>query len=139
MQSSIYCNHLFDFANNNPSNYDRALSLKPFKVHFTQESHEEDFQDRVEMCKTLVPMLENVDIQENIFFSDEAYYLKDKHNVRYWSETNSHVTFEASRKSPKVNAWRAMSKNKIVRISLKMTLLTAKIIYQCFKTILCLK
>jgi DDE superfamily endonuclease/Helix-turn-helix domain (DUF4817) len=94
------------------------LSLKPFKVHFTQELHEEDFQDRVEMCKTLVPMLENVDIQENIFFSDEAtFYLKglvNKHNVRYWSESNPHVTFETARKSEKVNVWCALSKNKII-------------------------
>lgn len=96
----------------------KQLSLKPYKVHFIQELHEEDLQDRVEMCKTLIPMLENVDIQENILFSDEAtFFLKglvNKHNIRYWSESNPHVTVETVMKSPKINVWCALSKNKII-------------------------
>jgi hypothetical protein len=62
------------------------LSLKPYKVQFVQELHEEDLQDRVEMCATLIPMLEN-DIQRNLYFSDEATFylhgLVNKHNIRY--------------------------------------------------------
>ena len=49
------------------------LSLKPYKVQFVQELYE-DMQDRVEMCKTLVPMLEDNQIQQNLFFSDEATF-----------------------------------------------------------------
>ena len=63
------------------------LSLKPYKVQFVQELYEEDMQDRVEMCKTLIPMLEDNQIQQNLFFLDEAtFYLNglvNKHNVRY--------------------------------------------------------
>ncbi|CAM4845930.1 unnamed protein product [Rotaria magnacalcarata] len=94
------------------------LSLKPYKVQFVQKLYEEDMQDRVEMCKTLIPMLEDNHIQQNLFFSDEAtFYLNglvSKHNVRYWSETNPHVTIETVMKSPKLNVWWAMSKNRLV-------------------------
>ena len=42
------------------------LSLKPYKVQFVQELYEEDMQDRVEMCITLIPMLEDNQIQQNL-------------------------------------------------------------------------
>ncbi len=71
------------------------------------------------MCKTLMPMLEDNHIQENLFFSDQAiFYLNgsvNKDNVRYWSEINPHVTIETVMKSPKVNVWCAMSKNELVK------------------------
>ena len=41
------------------------LSLKPYKAQFVQKLYEEDLQDRIEMCETLIPMLEN-DAQGNI-------------------------------------------------------------------------
>ena len=50
------------------------LSLKPYKVQFVQELYEEDMQVRVEMCKTLIPMLEDNQIQQNLFFSDEVTF-----------------------------------------------------------------
>ena len=88
------------------------LSLKPYKVQFVQELYEEDMQDRVEMCKTLIPMLEDNQIQQTLFFSDEAtFYLNglvNKRNVRYWPDTNSHVTIETVMKSLKLNVWCAM-------------------------------
>mgnify|MGYP001047299604 CR=1 FL=1 len=94
------------------------LLLKPYKVQFVQQLYEEDFQDRVEMCKTLISMLANHDIQENLFFSDEATFYLDglvnKHNIRYWSESNPHATIETVMKSPKVNVWCAMSKNQLI-------------------------
>ncbi|CAF4486600.1 unnamed protein product [Rotaria sp. Silwood2] len=90
------------------------LSLKPYKAQFVQQLFEEDMQDRVEMCKTLTPMLEDNHIQQDLFSSDEAtFYLNElvnKHNVRYWCETNPHVTIETVMQSPKVNVWCAMSK-----------------------------
>jgi len=55
-------------------------------------------EDCVEMCQTLIPMLEedDNDMQNNVFFSDEAtFYLNglvNKHNIRYWCETNPYAT-----------------------------------------------
>ncbi|CAF3484969.1 unnamed protein product [Rotaria socialis] len=40
--------------------------------------------------------------------------LVNKHNVRYWPETNPHVTIETVMKSPKLNVWCAISKNQLV-------------------------
>ena len=39
------------------------LSLKLYKVQFVQELYKEDMHDRIEMCKTLIPMLEDNQIQ----------------------------------------------------------------------------
>lgn len=115
------------------------LSMKPYKMQFVQELHEEDLQDRVEMCKTLMPMLQEKDTQENLFFSDEAtFYLQglvNKHNIRYWSETNPHVTIETAMKSAKLNVWCAMSKNHLIGpFFSKRILLTEKVIFQCSRT-----
>ena len=75
-------------------------------------------QDRVEMCKTLIPMLEDNQIQQNLFFSDKATFclngLVNKHNVRYWSDTNPYVTIETVMRSPKLNVCCAMPKNQLV-------------------------
>ena len=63
------------------------LLLKPYKGHFVQQLHEEDFQDQVDMCETLEPMLLNDHNEESFSFSDEAAFhlngLINKHNVRY--------------------------------------------------------
>jgi hypothetical protein len=94
------------------------LSLKPYKMHFVQQLYEEDLQDRIEMCNILKPMLSNKDNEENIFFSDEATFhlngLVNKHNVRYWSESNPFIQIETVMRSPKVNVWCAMSCNRLI-------------------------
>ena len=60
-------------------------------------------------------MLEDKQIQQNLFLSDEAtFYLNglvNKHNVRYWSDTNPHVTIQTVMKSPKLNV---CQKNQLV-------------------------
>ena len=47
---------------------DEYLGLKPFKMQFVQQLYEEDLKHRVNMCITLIPMLQNKTTQENIFF-----------------------------------------------------------------------
>ena len=94
------------------------LSLKPYKVQFVQQLYEEDLQDKVEMCKTLISMLEDSHMQENLFFSDEATFyvggLINKHNIGYWSQTNPHVAIETVMSSPELNVWCGISKNKLL-------------------------
>ena len=41
------------------------LSLKPYKAQFIQKLDDEDFQDRVDMCKTLMSTLEDNGTQES--------------------------------------------------------------------------
>lgn len=94
------------------------LSLKPYKVHFDQKLHGEDFQDRMEMCHTLLPMWRNREIQENVSSSDEAtIYVNgflNKHKIRYWCKTNPHGTLETVMKSPKLSVWCTLSKNQLI-------------------------
>ena len=63
------------------------LLLKLYKRHFVQQLYKEDFQDRVDMCETLEPMLFNDHNEDSFFFSDEAAFhlngLINKHNVKY--------------------------------------------------------
>jgi hypothetical protein len=94
------------------------LLLKPYKVQFVQQLYEEDCQDRVEMCNILLPLLTDNNNKGNIFFSDEAAFhlngLVNKHNVRYWSEENPHVTIKTVMQSPKINVWCAMSETRLI-------------------------
>ena len=63
------------------------LLLKPYKGHFVQQLYEKDFQDRMDMCEILEPMLLNDHNEESFSFSDEAAFhlngLINKHTVRY--------------------------------------------------------
>jgi len=110
----------------------------PFKLQFVQQLYEEDLQDRIDICETLIPMLENEKIGDNIFFSDEATFyqqgLVNKHNIRYWSENNPHATLETVMNSLKLNVCCAMSKKYLIGpfFSTRIQLLE-KIIYQSFK------
>ena len=51
------------------------LSLKTDKMHFVQELYEEDLQNRVEMYKTLIPMLEDAQMQGNFFFRTRQLFI----------------------------------------------------------------
>ena len=44
------------------------LPLKSYKAQFVQEIYEEDMQDQTEMCHTLIQILQDGNIQDDIFF-----------------------------------------------------------------------
>ena len=73
---------------------------------------------RAEMCRTLLPILQDFEIQENIFFLDEASFhmngFVDKHNIRYLCESNPHKTLGRVMISPKRRVWCALSKNQLI-------------------------
>ena len=82
------------------------LSLKLYKAQFVPKLDGDDFQDRDDMCKILIPMLDDNDTR-GLFLSDEAafylYGLVNKHNIRHGCETNPRITIESVMKSPKLN------------------------------------
>ena len=51
-----------------------SLSLKPYKAQFVQKIYAEDMQDRTEMCGALIPILQDINIQDNMFFQMEQYF-----------------------------------------------------------------
>ena len=85
------------------------LLLKPYNAQFVQKLDEEDLQDRVQMWKTLMPMLEDNDTHESLSFSCEVTFylhgLVNKNNARYWCETNLRVIIGSIMESPKLNVW----------------------------------
>ena len=56
--------------------------------------------------------------RQESFFSDEVtFYLHElvnKHNIRYWCETNPRVTIESAVKSLKLNVGYTMSKTQLI-------------------------
>ena len=61
---SIYLLHS---TNNSTSNYQWISVIETVEV---QELNEEDMQDRIHNCQTLIPIFEHNQIQQNFFFSN---------------------------------------------------------------------
>ena len=67
-------------------------------------------QDRVEMCRTLIPLLQDSNIQNNIFVSDNVTFYSNrfvnKHNIRYECEIKPHkITVETAIKLCETKHW----------------------------------
>jgi hypothetical protein len=80
-----------------------------------QELSERDFNSRRNACEAL---LENVPEDAIVFFSDEAHFhlsgCVNKHNMRYWADTNPRELHQRPLHSPKVTVWCAISSAGIV-------------------------
>lgn len=83
----------------------------PYKIHLLQELSEDDFDRRIEFCETAMNMIdEDRNILNWIMFSDEATFCLNgnvnRHNCRYWSDTNPHWMEQVHTQHPqKVNVW----------------------------------
>lgn len=78
----------------------------PYKIHLYQELFEDDFDRRVEFYEIMINMIDDDPLLlNNIVFSDEATFELtgnvNRHNCRYWSDTNPHCgkTIHSIRKS----------------------------------------
>lgn len=85
--------------------------LRPYKQQLIHELNEDDFDRRMEFCEQ---MMEKCNMDDNfavnIVFSDEATFMLNgtvnRHNCRYWSDTNPHWAEEGHTQYPqKVNVW----------------------------------
>ena len=61
-------------------------TLKLYKAQFVQKLDEENLQDR-----TVIPMLEDRKVSNEATFY--LHQLANKHNIRYWCETNPRITY----------------------------------------------
>jgi hypothetical protein len=100
------------------SRISKEIGLKPYKIQFTQELFDEDFDKRVEMAEILIPILQNPANKNMIFFSDEAnFYLSglvNKQNCRIWGYEKPLEVWPLPLHSPKINVWCAISANCII-------------------------
>ena len=91
--------------------------MRSYKIQFVQ-LYDDDYDRRVEMADTLLPILQNPGNKDRIFFSDECtFYLSEmvhKQNCRKWGYENQHEVQEVPLHSLKVNVWCAMSSKCII-------------------------
>lgn len=92
----------------------------PYKPILVQALSEDDFDRRVEFCEYMMERCNNeADFVNNIIFSDEAtFYLNgtvNRHNCRYWSDSNPHWMVETHTQRPqKLNVWAGICGDRIV-------------------------
>ena len=96
----------------------KKLKLKPYKIQMLQHLNNNDYENRLIMCSTLLEMIKTMSsFCSLIIMSDEATFhlsgVVNKQNCRIWGEQNPHTFVEYQRDSPKVNVWCAVSQNKI--------------------------
>lgn len=98
----------------------KQATFHPYKVHLVQELNEDDFDRRLQFCEL---MMERIDAEPeflyNIVFSDEATFQIDgninRHNCRFWSDTNPHWKLELhTQHQSKVNVWAGILNNTLI-------------------------
>lgn len=83
----------------------------PFKIRLVQEINEDDPDRRLQFCEYFSEQLIiNPNLLYNTCFSDECTFMLNgqvnRHNCRYWSDTNPHLLHETHTQVPqKLNVW----------------------------------
>lgn len=92
----------------------------PYKVHFSQELSERDYDRRLEFCEVMQDKCnENPEFPRNIVFSDESTFCLNgtvnRQNWRCWSRENPRWMREEHTQYPqKVNVWAGIINNTII-------------------------
>lgn len=95
-------------------------NFHPYKVKLVQELNEDDYDRRLQFCEIMSTNLtNNVNLLYNICFSDECMFFLNgevnRHNCRYWSDTNPHWFRETHTQYPeKLNVWAGILGDHIV-------------------------
>lgn len=98
----------------------KSIKFHPYKVHLVQELNEDDPDRRTEFCDLMMNKIDrDPNFLYNIVFSDECTFtLKgevNRHNCRYWSDTNPHWVREDHTQYPeKVNVWEGIFNDTLV-------------------------
>lgn len=89
----------------------KAHSFHPYKIHLVQELNEDDFDWRLQFCEDMSERIINDEhFLFNTCFSDEcSFFLNgvvNRHNCRYWSDSNPRIYHEVHTQQPqKLNVW----------------------------------
>lgn len=98
----------------------KEIKFHPYKVKITQELMDGDQDRRVEFCEEIIQRLDGDPIfTSRIVFSDEATFMLNgevnRHNCRYWSDTNPHWTLDLRTQYPeKLNVWAGIFNDRII-------------------------
>lgn len=92
--------------------------MHPYKVSTVQQLLPQDFNQRLLFCQWFNDNLNNNDLLDNTFYSDEAWFhlsgYVNSQNYRIWSTVNPHVIEAAPLHPLKVGVWVAMSRRRII-------------------------
>jgi len=95
----------------------RDLHFFPYKVHAYHQILPRDFIMRMNFCEWFLNNLDNDDILDISFYTDEAYFqlngYVNSQNMRMWSAENPHEFIEAPLHPLKVGLWVAISRRRI--------------------------
>ncbi|CAH0391520.1 unnamed protein product [Bemisia tabaci] len=92
----------------------------PFRTKLVHEINEDDPDRRLQFCEVMLQKLEaDPAMVEKICFSDESTFflngVLNRHNCRYWSDSNPHEFREAHSQFPqKINVWAGILNDKII-------------------------
>lgn len=91
----------------------------PYGVKLTQELSEADFVKRLDFCELMEQKIREAKFLKNVCFSDESTFhltgYVNRHNCRYWCESNPNEFREAHSQRPKKsNVWAGILADEII-------------------------
>lgn len=98
----------------------KKSGFKAYRVHLVQELNEDDYDRRLEFCEGMMERIDRNQILLNeILFSDEATFMLNgtvnRHNCRYWDNSNPNLTIETHTQHPqKLNVWAGIIGNQVI-------------------------
>jgi len=109
-----------DISKSSVHNTLQRAKFHPFKVTLVHKLNEDDFDRRDEFSEEMMLRIdEDPNFPFNIVFSDEATFQLDgtlnRHNCRYWADSNPHWAREDKSQYPqKLNVWAGILNNRII-------------------------
>lgn len=92
--------------------------MHPYKMTVTQELLPHDFHARMQYCQWFLNTINNNEVLDKTFFTDEAWFhlsgYVNSQNYRTWSTENPHAFVETSLHPLKIGVWVAMSRRRII-------------------------
>lgn len=96
----------------------RKLHLHPYKVSMVQELLPLDHEKRVSYCNWFNNNLNDDNLLDLTFFTDEAWFhlsgYINSQNYRTWSADNPHVLMETTLHPIKIGVWIAISRRRVI-------------------------
>lgn len=98
----------------------KAHKFHPYKIKLVQELNEDDFDRRLQFCELMSERaIQDLNFLFNICFSDEcSFYLNgtvNRHNCRYWSDSNPRVFHQVQTQYPeKLNVWAGIFGDRLI-------------------------
>lgn len=98
----------------------KTFKFHPYKIRLVHDLNEDDPDRRLQFCEDMMARIDaDPDLPLNIVFSDEATFQLsgecNRHNCRYWSDSNPFWVRESRTQYPeKLNVWAGILNNRLI-------------------------